>query len=96
MIRFIHSFLIFILATICSFAQERGSEFYLPAEWEQQERVHLAWFGSERRDSVLCRVIEALQPEIPITLNIPADSLSDKIKAKLHQIVVIQMHKISN
>lgn len=83
MIRFIHSFFIFILTTICSFAQERGSEFYLPAEWEQQERVHLAWFGSERRDSVLCRVIEALQPEIPITLNIPADSLSDKIKAKL-------------
>ncbi len=72
-----------ILSTLCSFAQERGQEFYLPAEWEPQERVHLAWFGSERRDSVLCRVIEALQPEIPITLNIPADSLSDKIKAKL-------------
>jgi agmatine deiminase len=42
----------------------------VPAEWEKQERVHLAWFGKERRDSVLCRVIEALQPSVPLTLNI--------------------------
>ncbi|MBL7745758.1 MAG: agmatine deiminase family protein, partial [Chitinophagaceae bacterium] len=51
----------------------------VPAEWEKQERVHLAWFGKERRDSVLCRVIEALQPSVPLTLNIPADSLMTSI-----------------
>lgn len=49
------------------------------AEWEKQERVHLAWFGKERRDSVLCRVIEALQPAVSLTLNIPADSLRPSI-----------------
>ncbi len=51
----------------------------VPAEWEKQERVHVAWFGKERRDSVLCRVIEALQPSVPLTLNIPADSLKPSI-----------------
>lgn len=51
----------------------------VPAEWEKQERVHLAWFGKERRDSVLCRVIEALQPSVPLTLNISADSLKHSI-----------------
>ena len=51
----------------------------VPAEWEKQERVHMAWFGKERRDSVLCRVMEALQPSVPLTLNIPADSLKPSI-----------------
>jgi agmatine deiminase len=51
----------------------------LPAEWEKQDRVHLAWFGKERRDSVLCRVIEALQPSVSLTLNIPADSLKPSV-----------------
>ena len=51
----------------------------VPAEWEKQQRVHVAWFGKERRDSVLCRVIEALQPSVPLTLNIPADSLKPSI-----------------
>lgn len=57
----------------------------VPAEWEKQDQVHLSWFGSIRRDSVLCRVIEALQPAVAITLNIPADSLSHSIMKKLSQ-----------
>lgn len=51
----------------------------LPAEWEKQDRVHLAWFGHERRDSVLCRVVEALQPSVSLTLTIPADSAKSSI-----------------
>lgn len=53
----------------------------LPAEWEKQERVHVAWFGNERRDSVLCRVIEALQPSVSVTVNIPDKSVKSFISA---------------
>jgi agmatine deiminase len=64
-------FIAFYAATLPVWAQT----VKIPGEWENQERVHLAWFGKERRDSVLCSVIEALQPSVPLTLNIPADSL---------------------
>lgn len=55
----------------------------VPAEWEKQEAVHLAWYGNMRRDSVLCRVIEALQPNVSIVLNIPADSLKASVTQQL-------------
>jgi agmatine deiminase len=51
----------------------------VPAEWEKQEAVHLAWYGNIRRDSVLCRVIEALQPTVSVVLHIPAISLKRSI-----------------
>lgn len=47
----------------------------IPAEWEKQEKVWLTWFGQERRDSVTCRVIEALQPSIKISLNVGSNSI---------------------
>ncbi len=47
----------------------------IPAEWEKQETVWLTWFGNERRDSVTCRVIEALQPQVDISLNVASDSM---------------------
>lgn len=52
-----------------------GQTLRMPAEWEPQEKVWLTWFGQERRDSVSCRVIEALQPHIKITLNVESDSM---------------------
>ncbi len=47
----------------------------IPAEWEKQDKVWLTWFGQARRDSITCRVIEALQPQVNISLNIVADSV---------------------
>ncbi len=52
-----------------------GQPFRVPAEWEKQEKVWLTWFGQERRDSVSCRVIEALQPYVKITLNAESESV---------------------
>lgn len=70
----------FFLITICAATISVSAQSVrCPAEWERQERVHLAWFGNERRDSVLCRVVEALQPSVPLTINIPADSLKSSI-----------------
>jgi len=50
-------------------------QFRIPAEWEKQDKVWLSWFGQERRDSVSCRVIEALQPTIKISMNVESDSM---------------------
>ncbi len=72
-------FIALYLATLPVWAQT----VRVPAEWEKQERVHLAWFGKDRRDTVLCRVIEALQPYNSITLNIPNDTLKPSIISKL-------------
>lgn len=47
----------------------------IPAEWEKQEKVWLSWFGQERRDSTSCRVIEALQPHVPLSINVESDSM---------------------
>lgn len=52
-----------------------GQTIRIPAEWEAQEKVWLTWFGAERRDSTTCRVIEALQPNVKISLNVPSDSM---------------------
>lgn len=61
----------------------RSQSIRVPAEWEEQEAVLLAWYGNMRRDSVLCRVIEALQPSVSIVLNIPADSLKASVTQQL-------------
>src|SRR5687768_3982884 len=71
--------LILMMVPFCGITQN----YRIPAEWENQEQVWLTWFGSERRDSVTCRVIEALQPGVQIGLNIAADSLKTKIKRQL-------------
>lgn len=47
----------------------------IPAEWEKQEKVWLSWFGQERRDSTSCRVIEARQPHVPLSINVESDSM---------------------
>lgn len=53
----------------------------IPAEWEKQEKIWVTWFGQERRDSVTCRVIEALQPQVKISLNLSSNSMkADAIK----------------
>lgn len=49
--------------------------FRIPAEWEHHEKVWLTWFGQERRDSTSCRVIEALQPNVKLSLNVESDSM---------------------
>ncbi len=49
--------------------------FRIPAEWENQETVWLTWFGQERRDSTSCRIIEALQCNVKLSLNVPSDSM---------------------
>lgn len=55
----------------------------LPAEWEPQERVWLSLFGALRRDTVTCRVIEALQPHVDVTLHIWHDSVRQKTNKML-------------
>jgi agmatine deiminase len=47
----------------------------MPAEWEPQERVWLTWFGQERRDSVSCDMIKALQPHVKLTINVGSESM---------------------
>ena len=74
---------IFFIALYLTTLQVWAQTIRVPAEWEKQERVHLAWFGKDRRDTVLCRVIQALQPYNSITLNIPNDSLKPSIISKL-------------
>jgi agmatine deiminase len=49
--------------------------FRVPAEWEKQEKVWLTWSGFPECDSVTCRIIEALQPHVQISLNIAYDQL---------------------
>lgn len=79
--RIISVFLILLSTAIPALSQP----VRLPAEWEQQEGVYLTWFGHERRDSVLCRVIEALQPSVSLTLNIMSLSEKPAINAYLSQ-----------
>lgn len=52
----------------------------IPAEWEKQEKVWLTWFGNERRDSVTCRVIEALQPQVKLSLNVASNSVKTDVQ----------------
>lgn len=52
-----------------------AQSFRVPSEWEKQEKVWLTWFGQERRDSITCRVIEALQSNIKLTINVGSDSM---------------------
>lgn len=72
-------FILFVVAVFSVVLPIAAQNVRMPAEWENQGAVHLSWFGNERRDSVLCRVMEALQPDVGITLNIPADSLKPAI-----------------
>jgi len=58
--------LIFIAASFLGNTQK----IRIPAEWENQEKVWLTWFGQERRDSVTCRVIEALQSHVRLSVNV--------------------------
>jgi len=51
-------FIFFIALSAISLSQSVS----IPAQWEKQEQVWLTWMGAERRDTVTCRVIEALQP----------------------------------
>ena len=53
----------------------KTQEVRVPAEWEKQEKVWLTWFGQERRDSVTCRVIEALQSQVFLSLNVASTSM---------------------
>lgn len=62
---------LFTLLPILTIAQT----LRVPAEWENQEKVWLTWFGQERRDSTSCRVIEALQPNVKLSLNVESDSM---------------------
>jgi len=71
MTRTILSLLWIILLPIGTIAQA----IRMPAEWESQEKVWLTWFGQERRDSVSCRVMEALQTTVELVLNVESDSM---------------------
>lgn len=55
--------------------QTIAQTFRIPGEWEKQEKVWLTWFGQERRDSTSCRVIEALQPHVKLSMNVASDSM---------------------
>ncbi len=54
-----------------------AQKFRIPAEWENQDDVWLTWFGNERRDSITCRVIEALQPQVKILINVESDLMKN-------------------
>ena len=66
--------IVLISLTLLSF-RANSQTFRIPSEWEKQEKVWLTWFGQERRDSITCRVIEALQPQVKLTLNVGSDSM---------------------
>ncbi len=68
----IKAVLVFIINIGLSFTAV-AQELRLPAEWEKQEKVMLTWFGHERRDSVSCRVIEALQPHVALSINFSSE-----------------------
>jgi len=63
-------------------------EIRIPAEWENQETVWLTWFGQERRDSVTCRVIEALQPHVKISMNVGSNSMKTTAKQYMAKFMV--------
>jgi len=69
-LKFIIAFSITLIHT-----QVIAQTFRIPAEWEHHEKVWLTWFGQERRDSTSCRVIEALQPNVKLSLNVESDSM---------------------
>ena len=52
-----------------------AQKFRIPAEWENHGKVWLTWFGQDRRDSTSCRVMEALQPNVELSLNVESDSM---------------------
>ncbi len=74
---------LFLIALLNTLGSLHSQSLRVPAEWEKQEKVHIAWFGNMRRDSVLCRVVEALQPTTRITLNIYDDSIASTVRQTL-------------
>lgn len=56
-------------------ANLRANDVRLPAEWEPQQKVWLTWFGQERRDSVSCDIVKALQPNVKLTINVESDAM---------------------
>jgi len=64
---------LFSIVSIALSFKTVAQELRLPAEWEKQEKVMLTWFGHERRDSVSCRVMEALQPHVKLSLNFSSE-----------------------
>jgi len=65
-----------------------SQSFRIPAEWEKQEAVWFSWFGNPRRDSVTCRVIEALQPHVSISLNISSEKAKTSITKYLASYII--------
>lgn len=72
--RYLQKLLLLLLALNLSLSG-LSQNIRIPAEWEKQDKVWLTWFGQERRDSVTCRVIEALQPSINISMNVGTNSM---------------------
>jgi agmatine deiminase len=68
---------------ITCIGESPAQQVRMPAEWEPQERVFLSWFGAIRRDTVTCRIIEALQPHVSITLHIWDDSIRHIVNKRL-------------
>ena len=75
---------LFVIPFLATVLLSWSQSIRLPAEWEKQERVHLAWYGNDRRDTVSCRVIKALEAVVPVTLNIPDSSEISVVKSRLH------------
>lgn len=82
--RYLFVFLTFWIVSISSF----GQNLRLPAEWEPQDRVYVSWYGNERRDTVLCRVVQALQPVVPVSLIFPDSTMMPDIRSTLHQYAI--------
>lgn len=71
--RFANSIYLFILILLLPLLSS-SQDIRIPAEWERQDKVWLSWFGQERRDSISCRVIEALQSHVQLAMNVASES----------------------
>lgn len=75
-------FLLFYLSA-CQTIKRGSSEFYFPAEWEEQESVWLGWSVDSNIQQVHLEMAKALSPHVTLTILSRSDSVQN---LALHQL----------
>ncbi len=60
---------------LASCQSENQPAHRFPAEWEPQAAIWLGWHSRPARDSVLARMVVALQPHVPVKILFKTDSM---------------------
>ncbi len=67
-----------ILSTLLLFScnqQRSASDFYMPAEFDPQEAVHVGWFDNPKKDSVAAQIVSALYNSVQVKIFYSKESM---------------------